>query len=126
MKRFQFIVLPDHFLLKNIVELSKLTMSMKSNIYFHRDQITCNGKSLLGLMSFFMPLKTGDSFILSVDGVDAEQAVEQIEQLFFSTKKVELDFWEQEGLEATMRASERYNFKWTPYVRLVAKKYLKG
>ncbi|OYD06680.1 hypothetical protein CHM34_15365 [Paludifilum halophilum] len=77
----QPMVFPGGFSLRDMVELSNVIGSLEKDIYFCRHSLVCNGKSMLGLVTFFSHLKKGDTFILKVEGEDLHPCLRVAEAL---------------------------------------------
>ncbi|WP_268236571.1 HPr family phosphocarrier protein [Caldalkalibacillus thermarum] len=77
--------------------------SFESNIYFKRQSITCNAKSLLGLVSFFWYLNRGDRFLIQAKGKDAYEAVERLSRFLVDNRHIDLDYWEEAGIDELNR-----------------------
>jgi len=57
-------------------EFVKLASRFKSTVQVRKDDLTVNGKSIMGVM--MLAAECGSSLIISVDGEDAEQAMEAL------------------------------------------------
>jgi phosphocarrier protein len=62
--------------------LVKLTTQFQSDIYIRKDSDEVNGKSIMGIITLAAGKGTILRFIIS--GVDAQEAMDRIEQLFLS------------------------------------------
>ncbi len=57
----------------------KTASKFKSNIEIHKDGMTANGKSIMGLMT--LAAEPGSEIEIAIDGEDAEEAMTAIEDL---------------------------------------------
>jgi phosphocarrier protein HPr len=60
--------------------LVKLAAQYKSDIYLVRDGFHINAKSIIGVMT--LAAEQGSTLVLQADGMDEQQAVEAITELF--------------------------------------------
>jgi phosphocarrier protein len=58
----------------------KMAAKYKSDFYIERDGMEINGKSIIGVMT--LAAETGTELILRFDGVDEQQAAEEIVAYF--------------------------------------------
>ena len=65
-----------------IAMLVQLASQYVSNIEIHRDTMTVNAKSIMGMMT--LGLSTGESVVVSAEGTDEEAAIENIEKYLSS------------------------------------------
>lgn len=52
--------------------------SYHSNLFLSKGNLLTNGKTFASLVSFFLMLKKGDSFLLILEGNDADQLLDSI------------------------------------------------
>jgi phosphotransferase system HPr-like phosphotransfer protein len=79
------ITLPEHFFtggFKQLRHLLAINSWYESTIYFQKNNDICNGKSLLGLTSFFSRAKSGDHIWIYTEGTDADKALKTINKVF--------------------------------------------
>lgn len=62
----------------------KLAASFSSDIGLNKDDKSVNGKSIIGVMS--LAVGKGQSVTLTADGVDAEQALDALEQVLVTAE----------------------------------------
>ncbi|MCS1350004.1 HPr family phosphocarrier protein [Mechercharimyces sp. CAU 1602] len=110
----------------HLLYLSQKLVQVESDIQFVKEGVTCNGKSILGVISFFLSMKKGELFTLLVEGSDAGAVCNQLEEWFAQRQEAEPDQWEQEGTEQVLEAWREAGSKWTPSVRMVAKSYFRS
>ncbi|OLO40698.1 hypothetical protein BTR23_04270 [Alkalihalophilus pseudofirmus] len=117
---------PRGFTVRKVIELVTINERFASKIYFKTESHQCNGKSLLGLMSFMLMTTIGEEYTLSVEGEDAEQVV-QFWNYFVNKlhEKIPLSYWEEEGAETVQEAMCHSMSVLNSSVRSVAKSYLK-
>ena len=60
-------------------QLVRLAATFSSDIYFSKDGVEVNGKSIMGVM--MLAAECGSSLIIRATGPDAEQAVQAIAEL---------------------------------------------
>ncbi|MBS7530984.1 HPr family phosphocarrier protein [Hazenella sp. IB182353] len=121
------LTLPQGYTRNQILNIAKSATSFPYEIYFVQNDKICNGKSFLGIVAFFLPLKAGDTLVLRfLPHTNQEEINFLKENLFSSTPQSELDHFEQEGLKKTMHAWQHAEETWTPHVRLTAKSFLKS
>ena len=65
-----------------IAMMVQLASQYVSNIEIHRDTMTVNAKSIMGMMT--LGLSTGESVVVSAEGTDEEAAIENIEKYLSS------------------------------------------
>lgn len=112
--------------LRKVMELVTFTEKFQSEIFFQKNNQKCNGKSILGLMSFLLVTKPGDTYNIVAEGKDADEAITRITLLLKQLhSNGVLSYWEEEGLETVQQAMNESITRWNPKVRQVAKSYLK-
>ena len=57
----------------------KVADSFESEITVKKQELTVNGKSIMGLLMLGAPL--GETIVISADGIDAEDAIDALTQL---------------------------------------------
>ncbi|MBS4210246.1 HPr family phosphocarrier protein [Bacillus sp. FJAT-50079] len=62
--------------LEKVYQLFNKVKSYQSNLFLCKNGLFTKGKTLVSLVSFFLTLRKGDSFVLILEGIDADQAVE--------------------------------------------------
>ncbi len=72
----QKVKLKKGFTVRNIIELVTVNERFRSEIYFVKDHLKCNGKSLLGLMSLLLVTKIGEEYEIIIQGEDAKLVIE--------------------------------------------------
>ncbi|WP_078555012.1 HPr family phosphocarrier protein [Bacillus alkalicellulosilyticus] len=75
MKIEQTVFLTQQMSLPKIIELIVENEHFQCEITVKKERKVCNGKSLLGLVSFLLFLKVGDEYQIIADGRDAKIAV---------------------------------------------------
>ncbi|MBS4219022.1 HPr family phosphocarrier protein [Bacillus sp. FJAT-49711] len=68
--------------LEKINEFFNKIKSYQFNLFLSKQGLLTNGKTLASLVSFFLILKQGDSFMLILEGKDANQALESFLDFF--------------------------------------------
>ncbi|KZE66328.1 hypothetical protein AWM68_08155 [Fictibacillus phosphorivorans] len=60
------------------IEIMQSAKKINSQLFLSKDGITVHASGLSQLVSFFLTLKEGDSFLYIVEGADAESAMSLI------------------------------------------------
>lgn len=72
------IALPDGLEARSTAELVQLAVKYDSRIYIESGTKKVNAKSIMGMMS--LELEKGDEILVSADGADETQAIEEMDQ----------------------------------------------
>lgn len=71
----------EPFTIEKIYRFFKKIRSCRSNLFLSKQGLLINVKTFASLVSFFLMLKKGDSFLLIFEGADADQALESLSYL---------------------------------------------
>ncbi|WP_209123667.1 HPr family phosphocarrier protein [Alkalihalobacillus sp. BA299] len=126
MKVEKEMIFPKGFTVRKVIELVTVNERFASKIYYHTESHECNGKSLLGLMSFMLMTRIGETYTISAEGDDSDAVLSFwysfVNQLH---EEIPLSYWEEEGAETVQEAMCHSISFWNSSVRSVAQSYLK-
>ncbi|MDE5413173.1 HPr family phosphocarrier protein [Alkalihalobacterium chitinilyticum] len=126
MKLEKELIFPKGFTVRKVIELVTANERFASKIYFQTKSHQCNGKSMLGLMSFMLMTTIGESYIISVEGEDAEKVIQFWNKFVREIhENTTLSYWEEEGAQTVQEAMCQSISFWNSSVRSVAQSYLK-
>lgn len=112
---------------RKVIELCAMNEIFDSEILLEKERHLCNGKSILGLMSFLLVTKPGDSFKVIIKGHDAEEVVAHWEYFFSNIHEISpLNYWDEQGAQNVQEAMNDTISMWNPNVRSIAKSYFGG
>ncbi|WP_216828164.1 HPr family phosphocarrier protein [Alkalihalobacterium elongatum] len=127
MKIEKGLTFPKGLTVRKVIELVTINERFNSKIYFQTACHQCNGKSMLGLMSFMMMTRIGEQYKIFIEGEDANKVLQFwesfVEQLH---EKVQLSYWEEEGAETVQKEMCNSMSFWNPSVRSVAQSYFRS
>ncbi|EIT87289.1 hypothetical protein A374_00874 [Fictibacillus macauensis ZFHKF-1] len=70
------------FTIQKMTDLAHSLQAFQSNVFLCKNGITLQAKKLSGLVSFFLTLRKGESFLLITEGADAQPAIDQVMKYF--------------------------------------------
>lgn len=127
MKIEKELIFPKGFTVRKVIELVTANERFASKIYFQTKSHQCNGKSMLGLMSFMLMTKIGESYMISVEGEDVEKVLQFWEKFVNEIHgETTLSYWEEAGAENVQEAMCHSISLWNSSVCSVAQSYLKS
>jgi len=114
----------DFFEIKRVFWLARKAEEYKSSIRWCKHNSICNGKSILGLVTFFLTLKKEDVLLLAIEGEDAPELMQLILSSIESACNPEIDYWEETAIEELKLAVDT-RVKSKLDLRQIAKSYIK-
>ncbi|MCK6257603.1 HPr family phosphocarrier protein [Fictibacillus sp. KIGAM418] len=66
------------FTIQKVTDFVKISRSFQSNVFLCKNGVTLHAKKLTCLVTFFMMLRKGESFLLITEGADADSAIQQL------------------------------------------------
>ncbi|WP_169713510.1 HPr family phosphocarrier protein [Paludifilum halophilum] len=84
--------------LREVTQFVETARRYSSHIMVCHGKITANSKGLLGLVSLFVGVESGDQLVLTAAGPDAEQALKQLSDFFHN-----IPIYEGTSLEASVQ-----------------------
>ncbi|WP_062105574.1 HPr family phosphocarrier protein [Bacillus niameyensis] len=67
--------------IEKIYQFFNKLKSCQANLFLSKKGLLINGKTLVSLVSFFLMLEKGESYMLIFEGKDADQAVEVLSEI---------------------------------------------
>lgn len=125
-KKRMFFIPEGGFNVRETLELVYYNSSFEGEVFVKKDNKTNSAKCVLGTLSLLSTSKTGEEFMITVKGEDAENVIQQIAHFIEkkNTTPSNLNLWDEEGIEYVNKALKESNSSWTSEVHNIAKSYL--
>ncbi|UUZ86190.1 HPr family phosphocarrier protein [Paenibacillus sp. P26] len=78
------VTLPTSLNLEKCMEFVEVCNASKCDIFFSKDQMRVNGKGILGVVTFMLNLKEGESIGIQAKGTDSDKVLDHLSELLSS------------------------------------------